>query len=103
MSLNPVIVGRLAQVLQAAQAAPRGGKQAIYAAACAELGMSNATLHRHLGKITVKPERKKRSDAGDVSLTRDEAVAISAALAGVGSAVATYFLPVTAIIAGVML
>lgn len=80
MSLNPVIVGRLAQVLQAAQAAPRGGKQAIYAAACAELGMSTATLHRHLGKITVKPERKKRSDAGDVSLTRDEAVAISAAL-----------------------
>ncbi len=80
MSLNPVIVGRLAQVLQAAQAAPRGGKQAIYAAACAELGMSNATLHRHLGKITVKPERKKRSDAGDVSLTRDEAVAISAVL-----------------------
>lgn len=80
MSLNPVIVGRLAQVLQAAQAAPRGGKQAVYAAACAELGMSTATLHRHLGKITVKPERKKRSDAGDVSLTRDEAVAISAAL-----------------------
>lgn len=80
MSLNPVIVSRLAQVLQAAQAAPRGGKQAIYAAACAELGMSTATLHRHLGKITVKPERKKRSDAGDVSLTRDEAVAISAAL-----------------------
>lgn len=80
MSLNPVIVGRLAQVLQAAQAAPRGGKQAIYTAACAELGMSTATLHRHLGKITVKPERKKRSDAGDVSLTRDEAVAISAAL-----------------------
>lgn len=80
MSLNPVIVGRLAQVHQAAQAAPRGGKQAIYAAACAELGMSTATLHRHLGKITVKPERKKRSDAGDVSLTRDEAVAISAAL-----------------------
>ena len=80
MSLNPVIVGRLTQVLQAAQAAPRGGKQAIYEAACAELGMSTATLHRHLGKITVKPERKKRSDAGDVSLTRDEAVAISAAL-----------------------
>ena len=80
MSLNPVIVSRLAHVLQAAQAAPRGGKQAIYAAACAELGMSTATLHRHLGKITVKPERKKRSDAGDVSLTRDEAVAISAAL-----------------------
>lgn len=80
MSLNPVIVSRLAQVLQAAQAAPRGGKQAVYAAACVELGMCNATLHRNLGKITVKPERKKRSDAGDVSLSREEAVAISAAL-----------------------
>ena len=80
MSLNPVIVERLVQVRQAAQAAPRGGKQAIYAAACAELGMSAATLHRHLGKITVKPERKQRSDAGDVALSRTEAIAISAAL-----------------------
>ncbi|MBX9835310.1 MAG: integrase, partial [Burkholderiaceae bacterium] len=80
MSLNPVIVERLVQVRQAAQAAPHGGKQAVYAAACAELGMSVATLHRQLGKITVKPERKKRSDAGDVSLSRTEAIAISAAL-----------------------
>ena len=80
MSLNPVIVERLVQVRQSAQAAPRGGKQAVYAAACAELGMSVATLHRQLGKITVKPERKKRSDAGDVSLSRTEAIAISAAL-----------------------
>ena len=80
MSLNPVIVSRLVQVLQAAQAAPRCGKQAVYAAACAELGMSTATLYRYLGKITVKPERKQRSDAGDVSLSRDEAVAISAVL-----------------------
>lgn len=80
MSLNPVKVSRLVQVLQAAQSAPHGGKHAIYAAACNELGMSTATLHRHLGKITVKPERKQRSDAGDVSLTRDEAMAISAAL-----------------------
>lgn len=80
MSLNPVVVARLVQALQAAQAAPRGGKRAIYMAACTELQMSIATLHRHLGKITVKPERKKRSDAGDVSLTRAEAVAISAVL-----------------------
>ncbi|WP_027996498.1 DDE-type integrase/transposase/recombinase [Simplicispira psychrophila] len=80
MSLNPVIVTRLVQVRQAAQAAPHGGKTAVYAAACAELGMSAATLHRQLGKITMKPERKKRSDAGDVSLSRTEAIAISAAL-----------------------
>lgn len=80
MSLNPVTVARLVQVVQAAAAAPRGGKAAVYRAACAELGMSAATLHRHLLKVTVKPERKQRSDAGEVLLTRDEAIAISAAL-----------------------
>lgn len=80
MSLSPVAISRLVQVAQAAAAAPSGGKQAIYGAACAELCISPATLHRHLKKVTVKPERKQRSDAGDVSLSRDEAIAISAAL-----------------------
>jgi hypothetical protein len=42
--------------------------------------MSAATLHRHLGKVTVKPERKQRSDAGDVMLSRLDAIAISAVL-----------------------
>ena len=80
MALNPATVTRLVQLAQALAAAPRGGKQALVDAACAELGMSAATLHRHLGKVTVKPERKQRSDAGEVWLTRDEAIAISAAL-----------------------
>lgn len=80
MSLSPVAIERLVQVAQAAAAAPSGGKQVIYGAACAELCISPATLHRHLKKVTVKPERKQRSDAGDVSLSRDEAIAISAAL-----------------------
>ena len=80
MSLNPVIVERLVQARQAAQATGRGGKTAIYALACAELGMSKATLYRHLETTTVKPERKKRSDSGDVTLPRTEAIAISAML-----------------------
>lgn len=80
MQINPVLTQRLVQVAQAAAAAPSGGKQAVYQAACRELRISLATLHRYLGKVTVKTERKKRSDAGDVSLTREEAVAISAAL-----------------------
>lgn len=80
MPLNPVQIQRLTQIAQAAAAAPNGGKQAIYDAACRELCVSRATLHRHLKKVTVKPERKQRSDAGDVSLTRDEAIAISALL-----------------------
>lgn len=80
MPLNPVQIQRLTQIAQAAAAAPSGGKQAIYDAACRELCVSRATLHRYLKKVTVKPERKQRSDAGDVSLTRDEAIAISAML-----------------------
>ncbi len=80
MALNPATVQRLVQLVQDLASAQRGSKQALYDAACAELGMSHATLHRHLGKVTVKPTRKQRSDAGDVALSRDEAIAISAML-----------------------
>jgi hypothetical protein len=80
MALNPVIVVRLVQLAQASASAPRGTKAALHSAARAELGLSAATLHRYLGQVTVKTERKKRSDAGEVSLTREEAKAISAAL-----------------------
>jgi len=80
MSINPAITQRLVQIAQAAASAPSGGKQAVYAAACAELGLSRATLHRHLQKVTVKPQRKRRSDAGAVQLSRDEAIVISALL-----------------------
>ncbi|WP_213086168.1 integrase [Roseateles sp. DAIF2] len=80
MALNAITTQRLVAVAQAAAAAGPGGKGAIYAAACIELGISLATLHRYLAKVTMKPERKQRSDAGSVSLTRDEATAISALL-----------------------
>jgi len=80
MALNPAIVQRLVQLVQAIAEAPRGTKQALYDAACADLGMSAATLHRHLGKVTVKPQRKQRSDAGEVQLPREEAIAVSAML-----------------------
>lgn len=80
MPLNPVQIQRLVQIAQAAAAAPSGGKQAVYDAACLELCVSRATLHRYLKQVTMKPERKQRSDAGEVSLPREEAIAISAML-----------------------
>lgn len=80
MSLNPVQTQRLVQIAQMAAAAPGGGKQAVYDEACQELRVSRATLHRYLKQVVMKPERKKRSDAGDVSLSREEAIAISAML-----------------------
>ena len=80
MSLNPATTHRLVLVAIQAAAAPSGGKQAIYTAACDELGISPATLHRHLQKVTVKPERKQRADAGDVWANREECIALSAIL-----------------------
>jgi len=80
MPLSPALTQRLVQLAQAAEAAPAGGKQALLDAACAELQVSLATLYRYLGQVALRPQRKRRSDAGEVSLTRDEAKAISALL-----------------------
>ena len=80
MSINATLTQRLVEVAALAAAATAGGKQAIYAQACRELSISLPTLYRHLQKVTVKPERKQRSDAGNVSLPREEAVTISALL-----------------------
>lgn len=80
MPLNPVVTQRIVQLAQALEAVPHGGRQVLLDAACAELGVSRPTLYRCLQKATVQPERKKRSDSGELSLTRDEAIAISALL-----------------------
>ncbi|MBZ8143198.1 integrase, partial [Rubrivivax gelatinosus] len=80
MRLTPAITQRLVQIERALASAPRGGKQHVIAAACAELGVSHATLHRYLAAVAVRPERRQRSDAGTVALTRAEAVAVSAML-----------------------
>jgi transposase InsO family protein len=80
MPINPALTHRLVQIAEVAAAAPSGGKQAIYSAACAELSISPATLHRYLRQVTVKPTRKQRSDAGDVWADREECIALSAIL-----------------------
>lgn len=80
MARSAALTQRLVEIAAAAAAAGHGKKGAIYAAACAELGLSKPTLMRTLTEVTVKPERKRRSDAGKTHVTRDEAVLISAAL-----------------------
>jgi len=77
---SPAMMQRLVEVALAANAAPRGTKQAVYDQACREMGFSLATLMRALGEVALKPERKQRSDAGQVALSREEAVVISALL-----------------------
>lgn len=75
---SPALTARLVQVAQAAAAAPHGSKEAVYATACHELALSRATLLRALKEVTVTDERKRRSDAGETALRREEAVLISA-------------------------
>ncbi|ELW9028266.1 DDE-type integrase/transposase/recombinase, partial [Yersinia enterocolitica] len=53
---------------------------AVYDAACAELGLSRATLLRKLKEVSVTDKRKKRVDAGRSALSREEAALISATL-----------------------
>lgn len=71
---------RLIAAAQSARMAGHGEKERIYAAACAELGVSRATLLRKIKHMTVTTPRKKRSDAGKTALTRDEARMISAVM-----------------------
>lgn len=77
-TLPPALIERLGQIAQAALNAPKGEKGAIYAAACQELGIGNATLHRYLNAVSVRQKRKQRTDAGDVTLSLEEAKLISA-------------------------
>lgn len=77
---SPAMTQRLVQVAAAANAAPYGTKQAVYDAACAELGVSMATLMRALGEVSVRAPRQRRSDAGQVALPLEEAQIISALL-----------------------
>lgn len=59
--------------------APHGSKGAIAARLAEQMGCSVQTAYRRLSNVTasLKP-RKRRTDAGDMSLSRDEAAAIAA-------------------------
>lgn len=80
MKLPPAMVEELVTVARAAHAAPRGGKEAVYAAAAHRLGLSRATLLRHLHSVAVRPQRKRRADSGQFELPRPEAETLSAYL-----------------------
>ena len=74
------ITEQLVGIAQQARALPHGIKSEFYARQALELRMSPATLHRKLGELTMRPPRKRRSDAGRMTLTFEEAKMISAVL-----------------------
>lgn len=74
---NPLKIDRLLAVAREAAAAGHGQRGAIYEAAARDMCISLATLHRYLKEVTVRPVRKRRADAGQHALTREEAKYIS--------------------------
>lgn len=78
--MSPALIEALLDVARRAQAAGHGGKEAVYAAACQHLGLSRATLMRRIKEVTVKPERKRRSDAGSTALSLPDAQLLSTTL-----------------------
>ncbi|MDR1890127.1 MAG: transposase [Zoogloeaceae bacterium] len=72
------MISRLSALAAQAAATPHGGKEALYAAACAELALSRATLLRYLKQVTVQQTaRKQRADAGASQLDEREAIILS--------------------------
>lgn len=75
MSTDTLIHAAASELL----AAPHGSKSRIAASLAEQMGCSVQTAYRRLSTVmaTVKP-RKRRADAGELSLTREEAVYIAA-------------------------
>lgn len=78
--MSPALIEMLLDVHRCASAAGYGGKCAVYERAAQRLGLSVGTLHRKLKEVTMKPQRKRRADAGAVTLPLAEAQLISATL-----------------------
>lgn len=79
-SYSPYVTQRVLALATELQTAPRGTAGELVRACANELALSVPTVYRIMDQVTLKKQRKQRSDAGEVSLQRDEAVAISAYL-----------------------
>lgn len=78
--LSPAMIEELTAVASAAQAAGHGGKTAIYQEAAQRLGVSVPTLLARLRRVRATRPRRRRADAGQHALSRDEALLIAATL-----------------------
>ncbi|MGC4076882.1 MAG: transposase [Rubrivivax sp.] len=78
--MSPAEIEALVAIAREAHEAGHGGRSAVYARACRHLGISHATLMRRLKEVTVKPARKRRSDAGACGLTLPHAQRLAAHL-----------------------
>jgi len=79
--MSAVITQRLVDLSRALERAGHGQRTALCQAAAQELGLSQATIYRKLEEVKVAATpRKRRKDAGQSALSREEALLISTTL-----------------------
>jgi len=78
--MSAPVAEAIANAGQAVAAAAHGQRGALVQAAAAATGKSRATVYRRMRGLSVQPARRQRSDAGSTSVTRQEALDISALL-----------------------
>jgi hypothetical protein len=78
--MSAVITQRLVDLDRQLQSAARGQGTTLCKSTAQEMGMSLATLYRKLKEVRVSAPRKRRADAGQSALNREEALTISAAI-----------------------
>lgn len=79
MSSDDLILAEVARILPAWSAADHGAKGALVAATCRRLDISVATYHR-LARRLIGRTRQRRADAGQMCMSRADAVLLSAYL-----------------------
>ena len=77
---NPAITERLLGIARHAATLGHGAKTAYLSEQAEALGWSMDKLYRHLKKVAVQTPRKRRADAGNSSLTIEEAQLLSGAV-----------------------
>jgi len=77
---DPAYIQQLVSIADQVSSAGHGSKEDIYKKACDQLGKSRATLLAHLRKVAVAKPRKRRADAGCVTMPVEEARVLSAYL-----------------------
>lgn len=78
--LTPAMIQAVQDVLRQAVAISGRKRTAYLHAQAARLGISPATLYRYRSAVSVTPERKRRSDAGNHLLSADDADLLAAVL-----------------------
>lgn len=78
--MSAALTERLVSIGRHYRALPHGTKTEYLAQQAKDIGISLATLHRKLDEVTLKMQRKQRSDAGTTALKYADAKMISAVL-----------------------